>query len=454
MSGDIRSRNMSEGPILKNILLFFFPILLGTFFQQLYTTVDSMIVGKFCGKEALAAVGSTGNLISLLVGFFVSVSGGSTVIISQHFGAGEADECSKAVHTAIALSLIGGLVLTVVGFFTARGFLILMRSPESIIDLAVEYVQIYYLGVIPSLIYNMGSSILRAVGDSRRPLYYLIICCIANIVLDLLFVAVFHLGVAGACIATILAETISAALVMGTLMRSKEMYRFYPRRTRIDMPSLRSIVRIGLPAGLQSPMYSIANIVIQTGVNILGVDAVAAYSAYGRLDGLFWMTINALGISVTTFVAQNYGAHKHDRLFKGIRSTILLSILMTTIIVAFMLPCGGFILSLFTDDSEVIRLGIQLIRWIMPFFCFYIPIEILGGSMRAVGDSWPAMIMTAVGVCVTRVLWIIFVLPRVNTLVCAAVCFPISWFLTACAFIIYYLGFSRLGLRRRRSGLI
>lgn len=273
-----------------------------------------MIVGHFVGKQALAAVGgTTGTLINLLIGFFTGLASGATVIIAQFYGGKKKDKVHWAVHTSVAFSIAAGVGLMVFGIVLSRPMLTLMQTPEDVIDYAVLYIRIYFMGTVPNLLYNMGAGILRAVGDSRRPLYYLIVCCFANIILDVLFVAGFHMGVAGAGIATILSQFISAVLVLRTLMKTDDMYRLEWKKLRIDGIMLRRIIRIGFPAGLESAMYSISNVIVQTGVNGLGTDSVAAWAAYGKVDGLFWMMVTALGISATTFVGQNYGAGKTER---------------------------------------------------------------------------------------------------------------------------------------------
>ena len=306
------ANQITEGVIWKQLLLFFFPILFGTFFQQLYNTIDAMIVGRYVGKEALSAVGGiTGTLINLLVGFFVGLSSGATVIISQYYGAKRPKHVSLAVHTAIAFCLVGGIALMILGIILAPFALRATGTPAEIIPYAVLYMRIYFIGIIGNLIYNIGSGILRAIGDSKRPLYFLIVSCFVNIVLDLLFVVVFHMGVAGAAWATILSQLVSALLVIYVLTHTKESYRLMLRNIRIAPDMLARIIQIGFPAGLQSVMYSVSNVVIQAGVNGLGTDTVAAWTAYGKLDGLFWMMINAFGISITTFVGQNYGAKKN-----------------------------------------------------------------------------------------------------------------------------------------------
>ena len=259
--------------------------MIGTFFQQLYNTVDTIIVGQFVGTEALAAVGTTGTVINLLVGFFVGVASGATVIISQYFGANDRENLSKSVHTSMALAVAGGVVIMVFGIVTARPTMLAMGVPDDIMDDAVLYMNVYYLGIIGNLIYNIGTGVLRAIGDSRMPLYVLIVCCLANVVLDLLFVVVFHWGVFGVAFATILSQLISAVLLMIRLMGTQEAYRVELRKIRFHKDILKNVVRIGLPAGLQSVMYSFSNILIQASINSFGTTAIAAWAAIGKIDG-------------------------------------------------------------------------------------------------------------------------------------------------------------------------
>ena len=308
-----------DGVIWKQLLLFFFPILIGTFFQQLYNTVDTVVVGQYVGKQALAAVGTTGTVINLLVGFFVGVSSGATVIVSQFFGANDRENISKSVHTSMALAIVGGVIVMVLGFVSARPVLVAMSVPAEILDDALLYMNVYYAGIIANMIYNVGTGILRAIGDSRMPLYVLIVCCLANVVLDLLFVVVFHWAVFGVAFATVLSQVISAVLIMARLMLTHESYRVELRKIRFDTGILRNVIRIGLPAGLQSVMYSFSNIFIQASINGFGTDAIAAWAAIGKIDGFIWMVMNAFGISVTTFVGQNFGARLAGRIRRGVR---------------------------------------------------------------------------------------------------------------------------------------
>ena len=440
-----KANGITEGSIFGQLLLFFFPILFGTFFQQLYNTADAVVVGRFVGKQALAAVGgTTSTLINLMVGFFVGLSSGATVVISQYYGAKKADKVHWAVHTSVAFSVIGGVLFMAVGLVGARWALTAMHTPEDVMDHAVTYIRIYFLGMVPNLLYNMGAGILRAVGDSRRPLYFLIGSCFVNIILDVVLVAVLRMGVAGAALATISSQLFSAILVILCLTRTQDMYKVEWRKIRIDSRMLQRIIRIGIPAGMQSVMYNISNIIIQAGVNNLGTDNVTAWATYGKVDGLYWMMINALGISVTTFVGQNYGARRMDRVRKGAGACMVIGVVLTAIVSTALYFWGYLFIELFTSDPQVQLISQSLIRFMVPTFITYITIEILSGTLRGVGDAWMPLIITGVGVCLVRVIWIIFALPHFNTILAAAFCYPMTWALTSAAFVVYYYFFSSL----------
>ena len=315
------SNQITEGVIWKQLLFFFFPILFGTFFQQLYNTTDAVIVGKFVGKEALAAVGGPAStLINLLIGFFTGLSSGATVILAQYYGAKKQDDVRRTVHTAMALSVAGGAVIMVLGMLFSGAALRAMNTPDEILSMSAVYMRVYFLGVIPSLVYNMGSGILRAVGDSKRPLYFLVLSCLVNIVLDIFFVTILKMGVVGVAVATALSQVVSALMVMMTLMRTDESYRLVLCEIRFHPVLLHNIIRIGLPAGIQSTMYSASNLIIQSSINAFGTDTIAAWTAYGKVDGIFWMIMGAYGVSITTFAGQNFGAGKYDRIRKSVRS--------------------------------------------------------------------------------------------------------------------------------------
>lgn len=441
----VKGNRITEGSIFGQLLLFFFPILFGTFFQQLYNTADAMVVGRFVGKQALAAVGgSTSTLINLLVGFFVGLSSGATVVISQFYGARKADKVHWAVHTSIAFSVIGGIIFMIVGLVGSPWALEAMKTPEDVMGHAVVYIRIYFLGIIVNLVYNMGAGILRAVGDSRRPLYFLIASCFTNIILDVLLVAVLRMGVAGAALATITSQLLSAVLVVRALMKTDDMYKLEWKKVRIDQRMLQRIVRIGIPAGMQSVMYNISNVIIQAGVNTLGTDNVTAWATYGKVDGLYWMMINALGISATTFVGQNFGAGRLDRVRKGAGACMVIGVVLTASVGAVLYNGGHLLVELFTTDLQVQAISMDLLHFMVPTFITYIAIEILSGTLRGVGDAWMPLVITGIGVCAVRVLWIMLVLPHYHTIIGAAFCYPLTWSLTTVAFVIYYYFFSSL----------
>lgn len=430
---------ITEGVIWKQLLIFFFPILFGTFFQQLYNTTDAVIVGNFVGKEALAAVGGPAStIINLLVGFFVGLSSGAGVVISQYYGSGDHKRLQLAVHTSMALAILGGALMMVLGLVSAAGTLRLLDTPEDIMADSITYMRIYFLGMIPSMIYNMGAGILRAIGDSRRPLYFLIASCGINIVLDLFFVVVLDMAVAGVGIATVLSQVLSAVMTLFVLLRTKETYRVQIPRIRIHNQLLSTILYIGLPAGLQSAMYSISNLVIQAAINGYGTDTVAAWTAYGKVDSFFWMIMSAYGIAITTFAGQNFGAGKLDRVKKSVRVCLAMAA-VTSIFFSILVVSGGhIILRLFTSDATVIDICMGMIRIVSPAYITYICIEILSGACRGCGDALMPMILTCFGVCILRVVWVLAIgvlNPGVSRIVFS---YPLTWTITSILFIIYY----------------
>lgn len=434
-----KGNGITEGVIWKQLLGFFFPILIGTFFQQLYNTVDTVIVGQYVGKEALAAVGTTSTLINLLVGFFVGLASGATVIISQFYGGGDNKNVSKAVHTSMALALAGGVVLTVVGILTSRPALVLMGVPADILDGALTYINVYYAGVIACLIYNVGTGILRAIGDSKMPLYVLMVCCLVNIVLDLLFVVAFHWDVFGVALATVLSQVVSAILVMLRLLLTRDSYRVELRRIRFHRDVFKNILRIGVPSGAQSVLYSVSNLLIQASINSFGTDAIAAWAAIGKIDGFIWMVMGAFGISITTFAGQNFGAGKYDRMKKGTRVCLLMAVSSTIALSAVVFFFGGSLLRLFTEDQAVISIGRDFFAVFAPSYFTYVFIEILSGTIRGAGEALQPMLITCFGVCGLRILWIAVAVPLHRTMQMVAMNYPVTWVVTALVFIVYYL---------------
>lgn len=454
MEQTVKENSITQGVIWKQLLIFFFPILIGTFFQQLYNTVDTIVVGQYVGTSALAAVGTTSTLINLLLGFFVGVSSGATVIISQFFGAGDAKNVSKAVHTSMALALAGGLAIMVLGLLTARPSLVMLGVPQEIMGDALTYVNVYYCGIIASMIYNVGTGILRAIGDSRMPLYVLMVCCLVNIVLDLLFVLAFHWGVFGVAIATVLSQVVSAVLIMVRLMLTRESYRVEIRKIRFDRGILRNVIRIGLPAGLQSVLYSVSNLVVQASINSFGTDAIASWAAIGKIDGFIWMVMSAFGIAITTFVGQNFGAQKYGRVKRSIKICLVMALSTTIALSILLLLFMEPLLRFFTGDETVIAIG-QNFFWVLaPSYFTYVFIEILSGAIRGAGESFQPMLITCFGVCGLRIIWLALVgfIPAMHSMQMVAMNYPITRVIAAAVFIVYYLRMNWLRRCIQRSG--
>ena len=431
--------DITQGVIWKQLLAFFFPLWFGTFFQQLYNTVDTVVVGRFVGKTALAAVGSTGVIVNLTVGIFTGLAAGAVVVIAQRYGARMGEDVHKSVHTAMLLSILMGAFFMIVGFLLTPWALRAMNTTEDALPGAILYLRVYFLGMIPNLVYNMGTAVLRAVGDSRRPLYFLMAASLCNIVLDLLLVVVFHLGVLGVAIATVASQLLSAVLVVLSLTRAEgASFQLFPRSLTIHPQPCQAILRVGVPTALQSVMYSSSNLFIQAAINSFGTDAVAAWTAYGKMDVIFWMTITAMSQSVTTFAGQNYGAGKYDRLKKGVRVSIGMSAVITLALSAIMVLFARPILTIFTPDHDVLEIGVSMVRFLAPSYITYILIELLSGAIRGAGKSLVPTLITIFGVCGLRLLWLFTMVPVYHTINMVAASYPITWSVTSIALLLYY----------------
>lgn len=435
----MKQNNILQGNIYKNIMMFFMPIWFGTFFQQLYNTADAVIVGNFVGKEALAAVGGpTSTIINLMVGFFVGLSSGASVVIAQYFGSRNIEKTNDAIHTSIAIAIAGGLLLMIIGIPFSPIFLEAMGTPEDILAYSVTYIRIYFCGSIFNLVYNIGSGVLRAMGDSRNPLFFLIIASIVNIVLDVVLVVFFDMGVMGVGIATVLSQVVSSILVIIALKKLPDEISLDYSRVKLQKGMLGEIFKIGIPSGLQSIMFSLSNIIIMSSINSFGTDTVAAWTAYGKIDAIFWMTMGSFGIATTTFVSQNFGAKNFNRMKESIKACNVLALGTAFILTAVLMIYYKPLFHIFTKDEEVIRIGADMVKIMAPAYFTFVFIENLSGAMRGVGDSIFPTIITIMGICVFRVVWIIFVLPLKNTLSVALYSYPVSWAATAIAFLIYY----------------
>lgn len=435
----VKQTDILTGSIPRQLLAFFLPIWFGTLFQQLYNTADTLIVGNFVGTNALAAVGATGAFVNLLVGLFVGLCSGAGVVVAQSYGARDLDAVDRQVHTSLVFSVVIGAVLTVVGLLTAEPVLRLMGTPEEILGDAALYLRIYFLGMIPQILYNMGTNILRAAGDSKRPLYFLIVASLVNIVLDIVFIAVFHWGVAGAALATILSQVASAVLTLRCLAGSQGMpWHLAAAKLRMERTILVAICMIGIPAAAQSALYNISNMMIQSCMNGFGTDAIAAWGVYGKIDFIFWMTINSLGISITTFAGQNFGARQYDRVRRGTRICLgMAAAAALGISVVFFLGAGP-LFRLFSQDPEVIAVGVDMMHILVPAYITYVCIEILSGALRGCGDVRVPTLITVVCVCGLRILWLVTAVPRWHTVAMVEFSYPITWTLASALFVVYY----------------
>lgn len=431
-------QDITEGVIWKQLLIFFFPILLGSFFQQMYNTADTIIVGRAVGTQALAAVGATSPLISLINGFFIGLSSGATVTLSQFFGANDSGGVRRAMHTGMTLSVLLGFLTAIIGIGAGPEILRLTRTPENCLDEASRYVRIYFIGAVPSMVYNMGTGILRAMGDSRRPTVFLIISCFLNIGLDILFVAVWKMGVAGAAAATVLAQCISAVLVLWVLCRLPGEHRLRRNTLMLHGDLIVRILSIGIPAGLQLVTFDLSNLLLQSGINSFGEVTVAAWTALVKTDTLPWLVSGAFGVAVTTFVGQNFGARKYDRIHRSIWTCMGMSILAVGGISAAEVLFREFILGIYTADQEVIRTGARIMLLIVPFNILFMPVEVFSGAMRGTGYSLVPTLISCFCVCAVRVGWLLMVVSRWHSMEVLALSYPISWIVASVMFFVTY----------------
>ena len=360
------------------------------------------------------------------------------MVIAQHYGAQQGEDVYESVHTAVALALAAGGVITIAGILLSGPALRLMDTPEDVMDYAVVYLRVYFCGTVASFVYNMGASILRAVGDTKHPLYFLMAACLTNIVLDLFFVAVLGLGVFGAALATVISQVVSAVLVAISLLRPGNVYSVVPREVRFHREKLVGILRIGLPAGIQSNMYTVSNMVLQSRMNLFGTVTVAAYTAFEKIDGFYWMISSAFGVSITTFVSQNFGARKYQRLRQGVRVCLALTAGVSLAISLLFCLGAPVLLRMLSPDGQVIALGTHMMWYISPFYILFVCIEIFSGTARGAGDALKPMLLTCGGVCVLRVAWVVVVLSHYPAVETILVSYPISWGITSLLYLIYY----------------
>ena len=440
------ARDMTRGPILQQLVFFALPLMLGNVFQMLYNTVDSIIVGNFVSKQALAAIGSTTVIVNMLVFFFAGFAVGAGVVIGQNFGAKNLDRLHDAVHTTMAATFVLSLLLTAMGVATVRPMLVLMRTPEDVFADAALYLRIYIGGISGLLIYNMGSGILRAVGDSTRPLYFLILTSVLNIALDLFFVLVLNMGIAGAAIATILSQFVSAILTLLLLTRTKDIYRLEWKELRIDWPILKKIFAVGMPAALQSVITSFSNIFVQGYINVFGSDVMAGWASYNKLDHFILLPMQSMAMASTTFVSQNTGAGDEQRSHRGTITAILMTCSVTGAIAAVLAIWAPGAVRLFSPDAEVIRWGAMFIRVNVFFLLFNCVNHVLAGALRGRGDSRGPMIIMLSTFVVLRQIYLYVVTHFIsNTPALVGFGYPVGW-MSCCIIEVVY---ARIQLSRR-----
>ncbi|MBQ1396363.1 MAG: MATE family efflux transporter [Eubacterium sp.] len=438
MAAPATGNRITEGVIWKELLRFTAPLLLGNLFQQLYNTVDSVIVGRFIGTHALAAVGSSFPIINMIIGFFMGAGAGAGVVLAQNYGASDKEETHKTVHTMFALMTLCGIAVTVLGYVLTPWIIRAISTPKEVEGFSILYLRIIFLGSTFLVLYNTAGGALRSVGDSKRPLYYLIVASVLNIILDLLFVVVFHWGIAGAAAATVTAIAVSAVLSILAMMRTDDIYRLRLRDLRIHGATLRQIIRIGLPMGIQQTIISFSNTIVQRYFNIYGAAAVAGVGAYNKVDGLIIMPVMSLSLAATTFVGQNIGAKKYHRVRVTARAVYLMSTICSVVLSLVVWAMLGPILHVFTDDTEAIAYGMQYAYWLLPAYVVLGFAQCAGNIIRGSGQSFMPMFISVMNFCVIRVIWLVVsgtLFPSLDA-VCAG--YPLTWLTAAIMMAVYY----------------
>ncbi len=430
-------KTMTEGPIWKNILYFSIPLILGNLFQQFYNTVDSIIVGNYIGSEALAAVGSSGSIINLLVGFCIGASAGAGVVISQFFGARDKEGVRKAVHTTVAIAICAGAVVSVAGIFFSPLILRAMGTPQEVFSQAVSYLKIFFGGMVFSVIYNMSAGILNAVGNSKRSLMYLVIAAVSNIFLDLLFVVVFHMGVVGVALATDISQFLSCVFIIAFLVRSQDIYRLKIRDIRFYDNLLGKILRIGLPTGVQNIVISLSNVVVQSSVNSFGAVAMAGFAAYVKIDGFNILPVLSFSMAATTFTGQNVGAGNYGRVKRGMYVSVAMGVCYTIVTGILLMLFAPQVIGVFTNKAEVVEYGVYILKFFCPYYWMLGILQVLAGTIRGTGKTLQAMFVFLFSMCIFRVIWIWIALKAAHELSCVMIVYPVSWLVGMAMILVY-----------------
>lgn len=428
---------MTQGNIWKLLITFSIPLIIGNLLQQMYNTADSIIVGNFVGSNGLAAVGSGTALINLIIAFAQGAAVGAGVVVSQYIGADKKDKIKISVHTSICISIILGLILSLLGIFASPSLLIMMKTPKVVLKSSILYLQIYCGGLIFNVIYNMATGILNAAGNSKKPLVYLAIASFTNIILDLLFIKIFKLGVMGAAIATDISQAISCVLAIGYLLKVKSDYKLYIKDLKINKETAVKIIKIGLPTAIQNMVISFSNVLVQSSVNAYGATAMAGYAAYLKIDGFNILPVLSISMAVTTFTGQNVGANRLDRVKKGMYSSLIMVLVYTAFIGAVLLILSHQVLGLFTHSAQVIMYGQLAMKYFCPYYFLLGILNVLAGTVRGAGKGIPPMIILLFSMCIFRILWIKIALPFYSSIDGVFILYPISWLVGAILMIFY-----------------
>lgn len=437
MNEQTKTTMMTEGSVVKNILFFSVPLILGNLLQQLYNTVDSIIVGNYVGSNALAAIGSSTSLVYLLIAFSQGVSVGAGVVISQRLGQKNKEGVQTSVHTALALAVILGIILTVGGILFSKEILLWMNTPEEVFTDAVTYLRLYSAGMVFNVVYNMAAGILNAAGNSKRSLGYLAIASVTNLILDLVFIVGMKTGIAGAAIATNIGQIVSCVLAIWFLVRTQTDYKVCLSKIKIHKATAGLIIKIGLPTGFQNMVISLSNILVQSSVNSFGANAMAGFGAYMKVDGFNVLPVTSFGMAATTFVGQNFGAGKLGRVKRGMWITLGIGMIYTITTGILLLTFSETIMHLFSNDAAVIAYGQQAMRFFCPFYWVLSILHALSGTVRGTGKSIPPMIVLLVSLCLFRVLWVQFVMPNIASIEGIFMLYPISWAIGSGLMILY-----------------
>ena len=431
--------DMTQGSITKHLINFSLPLLLGNLFQQLYNMVDTWVVGNYVSNEAFSAVGTVGPVINTLIGFFLGLSSGAGVVISQYYGAGREEKVRQAVHTALLLTLVLGVVFTAAGIAMTPLMLQLMKTPAEVAPEQAAYLRIYFAGVMGLLLYNMGSGILRAVGDSKRPFYFLVVSAVLNTVLDLLFVIKFHMGVEGVAYATIIAQAVSALLTLWVLMRAEGGIRLELRALRLTWSVLRQIVAVGIPAALQMAITAFSNVFVQSYINYFGPDCMSGWTAYTKVDQLVILPVQSISMANTTFVGQNLGVGDTPRAKKGVRISLWLSVAVTAVLLIPVLLFAPDLTAFFNSKAEVVSYGALLLRLLSPFYFFFCINQIYAGALRGAGNSQMPMWIMLGSFVVFRQIYLYIMSNYIsNEIIPIALSYPAGWFVCSVATLLYY----------------